>query len=460
MRLRHISIFFIVGIALINLFTSCNDSETESISTSLSADAQIYSFSARSIPRTHADTINFPHLAKVKFAIDQADRVIYNVDSLPYGFTVRKLAASIGFSSSTPNAKQVVYPNDSIVDWASATDSIDFMIYPKRDPSLNGVPQVKFKVTAQNGTSPYNYTIKLLIHKVDPDSITWRRQQDFPIAGDNKVLLVNNTFYSYINNSGTLALYKSSKATVSWSSTPLSGLPATALNSIVEAGGVFYATDGTNVLKSSDGASWSTAFAYAGQIVGVLPKVETGADPCVLFVKKSGTDVYLEYSNGNVNAIAESIKVSAKFPVEGYSVVYDQNNRMLLITGGKNIGGTWNNSTWYVENRGGKLNVSPENNKPIPFVVSGDLVSFLYNNKLCVWAKGKEAVAFKLYSSDRGLNWVEMPSKQYFAPTAEKVVGQTILVDNDNYIWTFGGGLTSTTFSKEVWRGRMNKLNK
>lgn len=458
MKLKHISIFFLVGIILTGAFASCNSSDSESVSSSLSADAQIYTFSAKSTPRTPADTINYPFLAKSRFAIDQANHVIYNLDSLPYLFDTKKIAATINFSSATPSATQVVYPEDSIVDWTSATDSIDFMLYP----DAKKVPQVKFKVTAANGSTSITYTIKLLIHQVDPDSIIWKKEADLPQAGQNKSLFVNGTLYAFVNNGGTISLSKSSNQNISWTSTSVTGLPNSAFSTINYHKGNFYATNGTNAYKSANGSVWTTVSANPGKIVGLLPKAETGRDSVFLLVRRAGADIYLDLaSDFSTNIVS---KKENDFPVEGFSVVYHEKSRSLLVTGGKKSNGQWSNSTWYIEYRDGEIKTLAHEdiNNLIPFEGTEGLVSFLYNDRLYVWAKEKLG-SFKLFSSKKGEFWKweeETPAKQYFDVAADKVTGQAIVVDDKNYIWTFGGAINASTNSRQVWRGRINSLNK
>mgnify|MGYP003623408043 CR=1 FL=1 len=455
MKLKHISTFFLIGSILTGTFLSCNGSDSESISSTASADAQIYSFSAKSIARNSQDTAHFAILGKSKFIIDQANHLIYNVDSLPYLFDTKKIAATINFSSSSPSSTQVVYPGDSIVDWSSSTDSIDFMLYPKKDNTLE-FPQVRFKVTAANGNTSITYTIKLLIHKVDPDSIIWKREADLPQAGQNRSLLVDGNIYAFVDNGGTITLSKSSSQSISWSTYSVAGLPSIAFSTINYYKGSFYATDGAFVYKSADGTTWSGVGAKPGKIVGVVPKAETGRDSVFVMVRQGGANIYVELESDFSTTIDS--KEENDFPVDGYSVVFDEKNSTLLVTGGRNKDGQWSNSTWYIEYRSGKLQVI-EVNKLVPFDGAEGLVSFFYNDRLYAWAKEPEN-DFKLYSSDRGMNWVSVPAKQYFDATADKVTGQAILVDDNNYIWTFGGAINSSTNSKQIWRGRLNSLNK
>ena len=464
MKLKQISTFFIIGIVLANVLASCDGSDSESISSSASADAQIYSFSAKSIPRTKADTANYPYLTKARFAIDQTNRVIYNVDSLPYGFTVRKIAASITFSTSTPNATQVVYPEDSIVDWTAATDSVDFTIFPKKENTQT--PQIKFKVTAQNGTAPYDYTIKLLIHQVDPDEILWKREADLLIGCEQtKTLAINDSLYHLERIGNQLGLSQTKVDDVSWFKNFDVILPAAAkLEGIAYLKKKIYLTDAGNTLYSLERVSnlWSINIESSNTVVNILGRVNDSGTEKGIVLKNSGSDVvlattedfqsYQEFEKINDNKRLEG------FPVEGYSVVFDKKNNMLLVTGGKKIDGTWSNSTWWITFQNGAIQVI-EVSKSIPFEATEGLVSFLYDDKLFVWAKEKDEAYFKLYSSDKGTFWIEAPEKQYFDEDADVVTGQSIVVDSNNYIWVLGGRINNTLISQQVWRGRMNKMD-
>lgn len=464
MRLRNISIFFIVGIALINLLASCNDSETESISTTLSADAQIYSFSATYIPRTHNDTIFRKALVNAKFAIDQSSHTIYNVDSLPYGFTVKNIAASLTFSSSTPTATQVVYPNDSIIDWESASDSINFMIYPNRDASLKGVPQVEFKVTAQNGSAPYKYLIKLLIHQVDPDSIVWTQKADLPNSyAQSKALYINDEPYYYGASGSNLYAYKTSDGGVWTTVNSGTTFPANIkIESLSLLGSNLYVVDvDNNVYQSSDfGATWNTT-PIASNVINILGQVynsSSSAYGLVAIINEAGANKLALTSN--FTAFTNQNTIGADFPVSEFTSIYDAKNNRQLVVGGQKEGATdYINTTWWVTFSNGSLQVI-SNNKPslVPFEGTSSLVAFLYDDRLYVWAKEKSETGFKLYSSDGGMNWIEAPQKQYFHEDAEAVNGQSILVDKDGYIWSFGGNTSTSSTTKDVWRGMMRKM--
>ncbi len=154
---------------------SCNEkNEIDSVSTS-SEDAQIYSItltashkkSGDSLSRAQ-DSVRFLTFAKTKFAIDQVSGVIYNPDSLPYGFKLEKAKMTLTYNPTYGVSKVEIQHPDSVA-WAewNGTDSISL----SRD-------WTKIKVHAQ-ASNIKNYRLELRVHKVDPEVIVWKNMDSF-----------------------------------------------------------------------------------------------------------------------------------------------------------------------------------------------------------------------------------------------------------------------------------------
>ena len=434
---------------------SCNDDSDNVTSIDYSADAQIYSFKLTAKPDNAIDTLNYPVLAKTLFSIDQLNRVIFNRDSLPYQTRLKKYSVAITYSSASPSKVELVYP-DTVMEW-NGTDSVDFAthLYPV------------FKVTAQSGYS-LEYTIDLKIRKVDPDLINWSKNTtSLPsTVRDQKTVMTNDGFYTYsIDNDNQLYLRKTDEKVSSYEPKQgINGITASdiLLESITYFKGELYALDKfNNAYNSSNGTDWYQKSANVKAILGVLPSSSEDKDVLLLLTENAG-----KYSLAKtmdmitVTPIREltSFELNS-FPLSGFSstVNYDRNNlnkNILAITGGLKSDNNYSNLTWLIQtNSNGELRIN-SNQQHNRFQAKEGIVSFMYNDYLYVLTNNK------FYKSNFADSWLLAPDKEQFEESMTSMHGQSVLIDNKNNIWIFGGIPDSgTTPFLEIWKGRINKLN-
>jgi hypothetical protein len=458
MKLKQITkLLFVVFLAF--TIGSCNeDTSTTTTSLDFSADAQIYSFSLKAKAYSAIDSVTYPVLAKTRFSIDQFRTHIYNPDSLPYKTSLKKFHATLAYASSTPSMVQLVYPNDSIVDWNSS-DSIDFSTpsYPK------------FKITATNGTATKEYTVDIRIHQVDPDVLVWTEQSlKLPsTVSKQKTLQKDNIFYTFsIDTDNKFYLHKTTASLTSYEpKKAATGLTASdvVLGSITLFNGQFFAIDKSNKgYVSGDGIEWTPESNEVYSILGVLPDYTTAEDSLLVITKKDNKYYFAksldlkilkevrELNNNEVN----------NMPVSDFSSTtsYDNTNlnrNILSITGGKNFSGTLVNNTWSFQVDDSNVFRLTYNQENMVFAAKAGLVSFLYDGYLYALT-GKQ-----LYkSSSFGSRWVAAPQKEMLDPSMVNAHSQSVIVDSDNYIWIFGGVSDSgSTPVLQIWKGRLNKLN-
>lgn len=458
MKLKHIIRFLCTIFSAIAL-VSCNDDSTYTV-IAPSADAQIYSFTINSIPRTAIDTATYPALSKTLFSIDQFRSYIYNADSLPYQTSLRKLYVNIGLTSNTPSKIELIYP-DSVVSW-NATDSVDFS---KDHP--------RFRVTAENGSTSKEYTIDIRIHQIDPDTLIWHPMTAQPsTVGRQKTLLKDDKFHTFsIEGGNTLSLYTADKSsTLSWSGKqPTSGINASRLllNSITLFAGKFYAADlDMKTYTSEDGISWTAAISGVYNIMGILPG-ETETDDVLLVIKEdAGKYYYATTKDMQTLTVVEKIttspnsnEVDKRFPAFNFSSVTNYNRsggntNLLAITGGRNMLGNMSNLTWSVRQGDNGLEVISIQNNPT-FAANPGIASFLYDGYLFAMTQST------FYKSDSwGYKWIVAPTKESVIEDMPKASGQSIIVDDENNIWVFGGVLDLNGSNvHQVWKGRINRLN-
>ncbi|MDU1890147.1 MAG: DUF6242 domain-containing protein [Dysgonomonas sp.] len=454
MKLKQLT-KLLFAVSIVFILASCNSSDSD-YSYDLSADAQIYSFAVSAKMTNAIDSINFPILKKTKFAIDQSNQYIYNPDTLPYGTRLTKYLANIGFSSfSSPSKAQLKYldisNNDSIVDW-NTSDSIDF--------STKGYP--KIIITAQNGKTHREYDIDFRIYDVDQDIITWDKINTFDQTSikTQRTLFYNNTFYTFsIDNDNSVYLRKAPRNTQVYGTKQPIG-KALNLESITLFNGNFYALDNNNQSYSSpasDGVNWTSRVANVTNILGILPNIYPDIQP------KHGLLVIANNKFGTTKDMltiepVNNITIPTDFPGSGYSSVTsfdknDPNKNILTITGGK-VGSNYVNITRYFLVKSGKIEMIA-NQPHSTFEAKQGIVSFLYNNYMYALTGNQ---FYK--STSLGANWFKASAKEDLDTNIPKAYGQSVIVDNENYIWIFGGVADSGTNPiQQVWRGRLNKYN-
>ncbi|MDR0824467.1 MAG: DUF6242 domain-containing protein [Prevotella sp.] len=455
MKLKQtIRLIFLTVFSIVTL-SSCDDNEYTT--TGLSADAQIYTFQLAAIATNAIDSANYPIMKKTKFAIDQSRQLIYNPDSLPYQTALKKFAATITYGSSSPSRLQLVYP-DSVSTW-NGSDSIDFSLHPK------------IRVTATNGTSNREYTIDIRIHQVDPDTLTWNNVANQPnTVGRQKTLLKGNTFHTFsIDSDGKLYLYKASKSNVSdWAKQAVTSIPAASvvLESITLFNDTFFAVDNNkNAYSSTDGVAWSAKSANVLSIIGILPEAAADKDSLLVITEDAGKYYFAKTKDISTLKVVNKIsynplsnEVPATFPASGFSAVTivnrsNLNGNILTTVGGKTLSNQQTNLSWAVRAGDNRLEIisSQEN---FAFAANAGIASFWYNEYMYALTDNT------LYRSiSVGSKWAQVPSKESIDPNMPKAYGQSIIVDDENYIWIFGGiSEAGATPVRQIWRGRLNKL--
>ncbi|WP_280670811.1 MULTISPECIES: DUF6242 domain-containing protein [unclassified Dysgonomonas] len=454
---------FLVLIVLVAIFQSClNSSDDEGIEIKMS-DAQIYSFSAKgkhlkddnvdSLTRAR-DSIAYVVLGKTKFAIDQNKKIIFNPDSLPYGMNLRKFYVTMSFNPTYGANSIKVKLKDSTYTWNS-TDSIDF-----------SKGEVKFEVTAADGSTKREYTVDIRIHQIDPDRIEWKSAGTVPTGGGQTKTLLNNSnskFYCFEKRSADIKLFTSTDG-ASWSESSTSGLPADAdISSIALLNGNFYAiTSAGQTYTSLNGITWNTVNngKQIAVIYGIIPD-NTSTTDYLLVAIKDGSNYQIAKTQ-DFSIFGGVTSVPNNFPMSGFAVAsdIDRSSRRMAIVGGKNQNGTDLNSVWLVANNGDGVSVSPYTDKQKYFAGEG-LAAIVYKNKVenvlinAVYVLSNN----RFYTStDWGGNWSEAPQQQVLPEGLNSVGYQNLIVDNENNIWIFGGKTETGAYSTQVWKGKLNSL--
>ncbi|MBQ4007697.1 MAG: hypothetical protein II603_04080, partial [Muribaculaceae bacterium] len=162
-------IYALLAFVLGAMAVSCNNKSTSDEET-----VQYYGVStsstmvSRFVLGSNSKVLN--NLDSVFFTIDQDRKIIYNADSLPVGTDVRKLTVSLTFPYSVRSAQFRVtngkLMKDTTITYSSATkDTIDF------------TGNVLLNIVSRDGLNQATYTVKVNVHQVEPDKLTFAQDQ-------------------------------------------------------------------------------------------------------------------------------------------------------------------------------------------------------------------------------------------------------------------------------------------
>lgn len=374
-----------------------------------------------------------------KFYIDQAQRKIYNVDSLPAGTRTAAVLATITSKNSSPvilmHAKQT--ENLDSATYYSSTDSINFS-----EPRLIRVYSSDYSAYAQ-------YTVTVYVHKELPYEFKWHElaQNNSQLAAFSDLKAVACGDYIYVfgkTAEGTKVLKSAINDGSAWSSITMNeSLSSDAYQSAVALDGKLYISDGGKVYASADAAIWtvvsdnadikqligaSSKNLYAYTAAGISVSEDKGAS---WKAEKLDTDkAYLPKQNISMN-------------VAGVLSAKDVENVMLLGTN-DTIATTWLRTVDYDANEDGQWNyLEIENNKSGKMPWLDQVITCAADTGFV--ALGSNGKWYK--SQDAGLTWkqdamVVLPAK--FATDGRFAFCR----DKQHYYWIIRNGY--------VWRGRFN----
>ena len=245
--MKKIAISLICPLVSVLLMTSCldNDGDTE-----LSSDVALLSFSIGDLKTTYTiqkengedSTYTTVMSGKtVEFTIDQAQRIIYNSDSIAYGTNVTKVLVNVKADGG------VCYLN-SDGEMSSVEDSIDFT-HP-----------VTFRVTSYDEQFVRDYTASINVHQVDPKKTSWVQLENanFPALNEHKAFVKGDSLYVIgVDSEGVYYTASAALAdATAWTTAACSGIEGSGLSALL-IDGVFYLNTDAGTYRSADAVVWN-----------------------------------------------------------------------------------------------------------------------------------------------------------------------------------------------------------
>lgn len=378
-----------------------------------------------------------------KFYIDQAQRKIYNVDSLPAGTRTAAVLATITSKNSSPILLMDINKTDSVAAYYSSSDSINFST-----SRLIRVYSSDYSAYAQ-------YQVTVNVHKELPYEFKWHElaQNNSQLAtfSDLKAVACGDYIYVFGKTAdGTEVLKSAINDGSAWSSITMNvGLSSDAYQSAVALDGKLYISDAGKVYASADAEKWTEVYENADikQLIGASSKNLYAYTATGISVSK---DKGVSWKAEKLDTDADYLpKQNISMNVAGVLSAKDVENVMLLGTRDKalkdTVATTWLRTVDYdVNAEAGQWNyLEIENNKSGKMPWLDQIITCAADTGFV--ALGSNGKWYK--SQNAGLTWKQ--DKMVVLPAKFSTEGRFAFCrDNKHYYWIIRNGY--------VWRGRFN----
>lgn len=380
-----------------------------------------------------------------KFSIDQLNHVIFNADSLPVG--AEKYLGSIAIDTFSASGYITSGLLDSLVMVGGKVDLT---------PAVNQ-PGITFKIVANDGSRSQNYNLQINVHKLDPDSATWKNIAglpdeiiNMPPQADQKMLMADGHLVALLNSKTMMVGDVTVADQYSWAMVPMSGLPDDALihSALYYDGLLYMISESGDVYNSEGDGVWTINETLSG---GVKTLLASFSDKLTAIREVEGEQVFC-LTTSATESWTDGVAVPAAFPTDRvYSSVYVSGTgveRAILVGNADDEAEmivpwmTIDGDDW------GEMSTNTDYYCPAfenPSVLC-------YNEFFYVIGNGLET----MYESLGGIVWGESVGKFRLPEDINGNENYAVAVDVNDYIWLF----TGDGQQNQLWRGRLNKLSR
>jgi len=463
--MKKIYSFICLSLLTMFLLTSCLNSSNDD--STYYGDTAITAFSLGTLNRyVHVKTSagkDSTYKATVtgssyNFYIDQTNKTIYNPDSLPLWTDNSRVVCTV----TSKNSGLVYYKNlknDSIY-YHSSTDSVDF-----------SKPRT-FYIYATDGSAYRQYTISVNVHQELSDTFIWHKiSTNSTIAAFTgmKALELNGKILLFGTDDSETTIYATSESDgAQWTKINTSvALDADAYKNVVIHNGMLFARSNGSILKSSDGASWTTVsvttditslvasstkklFAIKNHNLicsrdGGINWTKENLDDDSTFLPSRDFTYYTMplASNDSIDRVMIVGNRSAQdYPDDSASVVW---NKIEEYSNGSGAG-TW---TYYNVAKDNYAGFAPRltNLTMVPY--DDGVLAFGGDG----FGKSKATAFNHFYQSrDNGITWKNNSTYYFPAEFSSSKTSFAAVKDSKNNLWIICGE------SGQIWRGRLNRL--
>lgn len=381
--------------------------------------------------------------SEFKFVVDQKTKEIYNLDSLAYKTRVNKVVATLSCVGAPYRYDEAV--GDYVYFYS--TDSVDY------------TNPVKLLIKSTDATFDNYYTIKINVHKVDPELLVWEQFDDAALENVSPAKMVEKDGFAYIfgadASQAPVVAVSSLEGAPSWSVAP-SLAPSADFSTLQVFGGKFYILASGELYASVDAISWEKVSAGEG-FVSLFAVTENGSK---MWAATAGEILYTSDGENFISTGA----VPEGFPLYNTSCMTSSLTTNASISRAMLVGyasadaqdkvKVWsclsNNGEWYEYELGANDNVCPAFEDLQ--VLGYDNAMFAFGGKATVGERVLVPFEKMYVSRDNGIVWKPCNDYTLRLPKALKGYDAAVatMVSQGEYMWI----ATPST----VWRGRINRL--
>ena len=394
------------------------------------------------------------------FYIDQINKRVYNLDSLPYGVNQKKIVGTF----STRNAGVVTLKSltsDSTAYYKNGQDSVDF------------TSERTFVVYSNSQKYSQKYTVDVRVHKQKPNDFKWNNLatvsafaslQGLRVANAGSMVLVFGS-----TASGTVVYGSPIADGKSWAKLAPSFSPdANAWKNAVSFNGTAYVLSGGRLWKSDDATSWTDLGVAASAMSRLL-----GASNAGLHLLGTDGQLYLAKA-GTTQIASQALAASSGYlPQQDFNMVVwnhsasDKTEQVVLL-GNRTEAGHAGDSAPVVWGKVFEYGQASSTQKWAYYnsleaeprlprmsnlqVVAHGPVLLAVGGAGMGASSSVQALKDVYVSADGGLSW--RTNRIYTMPTdiAKNTTHFAMGTDKDNHIWLVCAG------TGKVWRVRKNSV--
>ena len=454
--MKHQLTTFVLLLATGIVLGSCLGHDNDnSVDYSFYNDAAVTAFSlgslkmtARTLSSKGEDSLyTLTYTPTAKFYIDHEKCLIYNPDSLPYSTQVDRVLASI----SSKNSGVLLWQNLELRESDGATT----YTYHTSSDSIDFTKERTLRVTALNGETWRDYTVKVNVHKEAADTMNWQVMssiEELTTMQHLKMVAVGNNHFILGSNGSSTQLWTGGTDGSSWAASNML-LDADAWKNTVVKDDNLFILNGNSILKLN-GSTWSTitpdktiqqlvaassaelfAFSTDGKIMastdeGATWKEEPTDDATAPIPTD---DISFTLRPLKTNSEIERVTIFGTTAASKFAIAWSK----IIDTTNSDINDSWT----FVDAAGDTRYVAPK---------LGGLTVLDYDDAdFAFGLKNNSTMNTPLKSIDGGITWKANSSVKF----PKMAIGEpfSITADSNNYLWIVDK-------NGQIWRGRINRL--
>ncbi len=237
-------------------------------------------------PRVRRVTVS--DFSDYEFVVNDAEGIIFNYDSLPYGTRIDSLVPYIYGYASTDLLVGIKNEGSDILSLYTGSSSLDLS------------KPLTLVTTSEDGAHSKTYTFDLRVHKYDVDAFDWDEIATLDLAGDTiyseKSIKYGDTYSWFVRTNLGSWVFKSTNGK-EWSKKPVTAPLDVNFDNLVLCGDTLFATTTDNTVVKALASSETFEVASLGSVStvdGILFALDnkvwylSGSDICSYSASKAG----------------------------------------------------------------------------------------------------------------------------------------------------------------------------